>query len=54
MSFKQSDALLVGLAIFSVLALSGLIAFLVLWRITVEDRDAVYALYDECAGLDEE
>ena len=48
----SSDAVIITLVVLGVCLLGSSIAFILMWRIAVEDRDAAMELYDECIGID--
>lgn len=48
----NKDAAIVGLVVACIILLGAAIAFLILWRITIEDRNAVWQLYYDVAGID--
>jgi len=52
--FSNTDAIIVGMATAAVTLLGTTIAFLTLWRIAIEDRNAVWVLYYDEAGIPEE
>lgn len=52
LSLRKEDAAIIGLAVLAITLLGSTIAFLILWRITVEDRNAVWELYYDVAGID--
>jgi hypothetical protein len=48
----SKDAALIGLVVTAIILLGATITFLILWRITIEDRNAVWQLYYDAAGID--
>jgi hypothetical protein len=49
---RTEDSIIIALAVAAVTLLGSTIAFLILWRIAIEDRNAVWELYDDTVSID--